>query len=232
MFWILVVGRCLAWCKCFSNGCRFIPLQFRIKETILVVSKCVNSGVSLVICCTGDIVVVVVKISQPPIVMPFKAFILVLGSVSGAVHNIAGFHDAFELLAMVFCTECLMCCGHDHGVQDRIDAKMLRSVLVSLTSIEIHLSSCHARGVFMVDDLLNELHLFISCSGYGVDFDADIFSRASRARMSREKYLVLRMKYTLRIPGNLSWSRRFTLLSRREHMTKAFWCVSWRYLKK
>ena len=40
--------------------------------------------------------------------------------------------------------------------------------------------------------------------------------------MSRGKYLVLRMKCVLSIPGNLVWSSRFTSLPRREQMAKDF----------
>ena len=125
-----------------------MPLQFKIKD---------------------------VKISQQSIVMLFNPFILVLGRVSDAVQNVPGFCNALELFAMVFCTKCSKCCGHDHDVQDRINSKMLQSVLVSLTSIEIHLSSRHAGSVCTVDDLLNELHLLISCSGCRVDFGGDLF---------------------------------------------------------
>ena len=69
--------------------------------------------------------VVVVEASQPLIVMLFKALILVLGRVSGAVDNVPGFRNTLKLFAMVFCTECLKRRGHDHGVQDRIDTKVL-----------------------------------------------------------------------------------------------------------
>ena len=82
-----------------------MPLQFKTKETIVVVSEGINNGVGLIICCAGGIVVV--KISQPLILIRFKPFILVLGRVSGAVDNVPGFRDALELFAMVFCTECL-----------------------------------------------------------------------------------------------------------------------------
>ena len=118
-----------------------MSLQFKIKETIVVVSQCINNGVGLIICCTGGIAVGIVKISQPSIVMCFKPFIFILRRVSGTVNNFLGFCDALELFIMVFCTESLNCCTHDHGVQDGIDTKMLRSVLISLTSIEIQLPS-------------------------------------------------------------------------------------------
>ena len=93
-----------------------MPLQLNIKETIVVVSECINNGVGLVTCCAGSIVVVVVKIRQPSIVMHFKALILILGEASGAIDNVPGLRDTLELFAIVFCTKCLKCCGHDHGV--------------------------------------------------------------------------------------------------------------------
>ena len=52
---------------------------------------------------------------------------------------------------------------------------MPQSMLVGLTSVEIHLSPRHAGGVLMVDDLLNELHLLTCCSGCQTDFGADHF---------------------------------------------------------
>ena len=102
----LVVGRLLAWCKYFSNEHSIVPLQLKIKETIVVVSECTNNGMDLVTRSAGGIAVVVVEVSQLLIVMLFKALILILGRGSGAVDNVPRFRNTLELFAMVFCTEC------------------------------------------------------------------------------------------------------------------------------
>ena len=48
-------------------------------------------------------------------------------------------------------------------------------MLIGLTIVEIHLSACYAGGVCTGDDLLDELHLLVSCPGRRVDLGADIF---------------------------------------------------------
>ena len=83
----MAVGQCAAWYKCFSYGCCFIPLGFKIKQSIAVFSEGINHEVGLIICRVGCIAVVVVKIGQLTIVMLFKPFILILRGVSGTVDN-------------------------------------------------------------------------------------------------------------------------------------------------
>ena len=65
-----------------------MSLRFKIEETIIVVSKCINNGVGLVTRCAGGIAVVVIEVSQLSIVMLFKARRLVSMQVSGAVDNV------------------------------------------------------------------------------------------------------------------------------------------------
>ena len=59
---------------------------------------------------------------------------------------------------------------------------MLQSVLVSLTSVEIHLSAHDAGSVSMVDNLLNEFHVLIVCSGYRVDLGSDLVQGSTGSR--------------------------------------------------
>ena len=48
-------------------------------------------------------------------------------------------------------------------------------MLVSLTIVEIQSSTRYTGSVCTVDNLLNKLHLLISCPGCRVDFGADLF---------------------------------------------------------
>ena len=137
-------------------------------------SEGINHGVGLIICRVGGIVVVVVKIDQPAIVMLFKPFILILRRVSGSVDNGPLLGDALKLFTMMFHTEHTKCRSHDHGVRDRVDAKMPRSVVVSLARVEIHISACDAGSVYTVDNLLDEFHLLICCFGCRVDLGSDL----------------------------------------------------------
>ena len=51
---------------------------------------------------------------------------------------------------------------------------MPQSVLVSLTSVEIHLSARYAGSVCTVDNLLDKIHLRIGCPGCKVDLGLDL----------------------------------------------------------
>ena len=139
--------------------------------------KRVNNIVCLISRCDGGITIVIIDVNQMTIVTFFEPVILVIRRSGGTIDNLTRFSKKLELFPIVSRAECLESGSHDHGVYDRIDTKIFRLVLVCFTSVVVYLSACNTRGVFTVDDLLDQFHLFISCSGNSVDFSTDPFKR-------------------------------------------------------